>query len=87
MNEWLPIEEGMTCRYAQKSEECYVIGPDGKQRRVDDPAPSLCGWAMDAAPSQLVNVPRWLQRNALAGHLLKYPEDCIGCPCYEARKG
>jgi hypothetical protein len=48
----------------------------------------LCSWGIDAAPDQLVNVPRWLQRNALAGHLLKYPDDCMGCPCFvSASKG
>lgn len=72
----------MTCRYAKKSESCYVIKQDGTQIKVDDPAPSLCSWAIDAAPKQLVDVPRWMQRNALSGHLLKYPDDCDGCPCF-----
>jgi hypothetical protein len=72
----------MTCRYAQRSEEAYSVGDDGELTPAQ--GPMLCAWGMDAAPSQLVNVPRWLQRNALAGHLLKYPDDCMGCPCYAA---
>lgn len=75
----------MPCRYATKSEESYIVHMDGSQERVNDPKPSLCSWAIDAAPDQLVNVPRWLSRNALAGHLLKYPDDCHGCPCYSEK--
>lgn len=44
----------------------------------------LCGFA-DNRPERLVDTPRWLQRNALAGHLLDYPRDCIGCPAFEGR--
>lgn len=73
------------CRYAKRSEECYIITTDGRQIAAADPQPSLCSWAMDAAPAQLMDVPRWLQRNALAGHLLIYPQDCDGCPCFEAQ--
>lgn len=56
----------------------------GRQTVIDGPV--LCGWAMDSAPHQLVDVPRWLSRNALAGHLLRYPADCEGCPAWR-RKG
>lgn len=69
----------MLCRYAQRSEEAYRVEATGEVR-ID--GPMLCGWAEDGAPTQLVNVPRWLQRNALAGHLLKFPDDCMGCPCF-----
>lgn len=74
----------MTCRYAVPSEEQYVVDfQGGPLRKVENPPISLCSWAIDAAPTQLVNVPRWLSRNALAGHLLRYPDDCMGCPCFE----
>lgn len=43
----------------------------------------LCNWA-DSRPDLLANTPRWLQRNTLSGHLLRYPEDCRGCPCFKA---
>jgi hypothetical protein len=72
------------CRYAHRSEEAYEQGSNEHRWRPVE-GPMLCAWAMDAAPDKLVNVPRWLQRNALAGHLLRYPDDCMGCPCYEAR--
>lgn len=68
------------CVYAQRSEEAYVAGAHGGLRPAE--GPMLCGWAEDAAPDQLVGVPRWLARNALAGHLLNYPADCEGCPCF-----
>lgn len=71
----------MTCRYAQRSEEAYVI-EDGIETRVAGPV--LCAWGLDAAPDQLLNVPRWMQRNALAGYLMNYPDDCMGCPCFVA---
>lgn len=71
----------MTCQYAQRPDVAYRVDLDGREMRVE--GPMLCGWAMDSAPVQLVDVPRWLQRNALAGHLLKYPDDCYGCPCFK----
>lgn len=86
LEDWVLGGLKMACRYAKKSEECYVITPDGQERRVEDPHPSLCTWAIDAAPIQLIDVPRWMQRNALAGWLLKYPDDCVGCPCYSERQ-
>lgn len=71
----------MNCQYAQRAEIAYRVDPEtGEHTRVE--GPMLCAWAMDKAPEQLINVPRWLQRNALAGHLLKYPDDCMGCPCF-----
>lgn len=72
----------MTCRYARRSEEAYMIREDGERVRVE--GPMLCAWAEDGAPAQLLKVPRWLQREALAGHLLRYPDDCSGCPCHES---
>lgn len=41
---------------------------------------SLCAWAEAGAPAALLNVPRWLQREALGGHLW-HDGDCDGCPC------
>lgn len=45
----------------------------------------LCSWA-DDEPDKLMNTPRWLQRSALAGHLLNYPDDCAGCPCFDEQR-
>lgn len=73
------------CRYAQRSEEAYRVDMNGHRWEVE--GPMLCAWGMDAAPDKLIDVPRWLQRNALAGHLLKYPEDCDGCPCRSVKDG
>lgn len=70
------------CRYAVRSEVAYRIEADGGELRVA--GPMLCSWGQDAAPAQLVNVPRWMQRDALAGHRLSFPDDCDGCPCYSA---
>lgn len=76
----------MKCIYAHCSEECYVIDGAGRESRIEETQPTLCAWA-ESAPIQLVDVPRWLQRNALAGHLLRYPTDCEGCPCFTPRDG
>jgi hypothetical protein len=74
------------CRFAQRAENAVEVDAlTGDQRQIE--GPMLCGWAMDEAPDQLLNVPRWLSRNALAGHLLKYPSDCEGCPAYQAKGG
>lgn len=70
------------CVHAERSEEAYVV-VDGRERPSE--GPMLCGWADSAAPAQMLNVPRWLTRNALAGHLLNYPDDCMGCPCFRPR--
>jgi len=69
----------MPCRYARRSSEAYRVDARGSVR-IDGPV--LCSWAEDAAPNQLVNVPRWMTRNAFSGHLLNYPDDCMGCPCF-----
>lgn len=69
----------MVCRHLQRSPEAYRIALDGAA------APAvvlLCGWA-DSAPPQLVDVPRWMQREALGGHLWR-EGDCDKCPCFEA---
>lgn len=70
------------CVHAERSEEAITITTHGTE---PSQGPMLCGWADNAAPGELVSVPRWLQRNALAGHLLKYPQDCAGCPCFQPR--
>lgn len=71
------------CIHVERAEEAQVVTNHGACPAV---GPMLCGWAVNAAPDELVSVPRWLQRNALAGHLLKFPDDCRGCPCFEPRK-
>lgn len=68
----------MTCRHLVASDEAYKIDVGGQQPATV----SLCAWA-DSAPAQLLNVPRWMQRNALAGHLWE-ESDCAGCPCFDA---
>lgn len=70
----------MTCRYAKRAEEAYRVEDDDSLTPVAGPV--LCSWAQDSAPDALLNVPPWMQRNALAGHLLRFPEDCRRCPCY-----
>lgn len=72
------------CVYAERAENAELVDPL-TGHSTPTAGPMLCGWAMNAAPAQLVNVPRWLSRNAMAGHLLNYPTDCEGCPCYEPR--
>lgn len=74
----------MPCRHAQLSEEAYEISTVTGEWQPGT-GPMLCSWAQDSAPDQLMNVPRWMQRNALAGHLLNYPDDCLGCPCFDAK--
>lgn len=67
----------------------YLVPPDvlirvdaatGRETHVRNPAPDLCAWALYAA-DRLKGAPRWLVRNAEAGHLWR-PGDCDGCPCY-----
>lgn len=70
------------CVYAERSEEAFVL-VDNNLRPIE--GPMLCGWADAVASEKLVDAPRWLTRAALAGHLLDYPNDCVGCPCFKAR--
>lgn len=70
------------CIHAERSEEAVAVTEHGT---VPTTGPMLCSWAINLAPDELVSVPRWLQRNALAGHLLKFPDDCKGCPCFQPR--
>jgi hypothetical protein len=69
----------MVCRHLVKSEEAYIL--DEADRQIPATV-MLCAWA-DSAPPQLLNVPRWMQRNALGGHLWR-AGDCEGCPCFRA---
>jgi hypothetical protein len=75
----------MRCVHAVRSEEAYAVDP---LTRIERPVegPMLCHWADATADGTLVGVPRWLQRQALAGHLLRYPDDCFGCPCFTPAK-
>lgn len=69
----------MNCRHLVLSEEAYKFDKYGEKTPIDV---HLCAWA-DSAPDALLNVPRWIQRNALSGHLWR-EADCEGCPCYVA---
>lgn len=73
----------MPCRHAVRPEQAFRVDGDGE---TPCEGPMLCGWGQNSAPVQLVDVPRWLQRNALSGHLLNYPDDCMGCPCFSEAK-
>ncbi|WP_332763959.1 hypothetical protein [Phenylobacterium sp.] len=72
------------CRYATASTEAYVVHPGGQHERVTDPPRDLCAWAQfhPASAEKLTDTPPWLQRNALAGHLMR-AADCATCPCFE----
>lgn len=73
----------MPCRHMIKSDEAYHIDPEtGAETAI---VVLLCNWA-DSAPPQLLDVPRWMQRNALGGHLWR-EGDCDGCPCFDAALG
>lgn len=72
----------MTCRHLKEADEAEAIGGDGATWPV---TVLLCSWA-DSAPPQMLNVPRWMQRNALSGHLWR-EGDCDGCPCFSSDHG
>lgn len=67
----------MKCKYLVAADEAYRLGPDGSETPV---IVKLCAWG-DSAPQQLMDAPRWLQRNALSGHLWR-DGDCEGCPAF-----
>lgn len=82
------------CAYCSApSEMFYIDAKTGRETDVDttriDDLPDhsfLCTWADDAPEgvAAMTGVPRWLQRNALSGHLMR-PDDCNGCPCFKLR--
>lgn len=69
------------CRHLTFSEEAYVSSEGGSWTKA--PGPALCEWA-DNPPERLAGTPQWMIRNALAGRLIRYPEDCAKCPAFEA---
>lgn len=73
----------MTCRYLQAADEAYAIGEDGREHPT---TVLLCTWGLEAPRSAdaLLDTPRWLQRNAMSGHLWR-EGDCKGCPGYSAQ--
>lgn len=74
------------CAHLEESSEAYTIGPNGK---TSPAVVWLCGWAIThpASADKLLDVPRWLQRESLSGHLWR-EGDCLGCPGYtEAKDG
>lgn len=83
------------CIYCAAPDELVEVDPKtGKQTEIDttrvDAVPDhafLCTWA-DNSPEGvkvLAFAPRWLQREALAGHLMR-SGDCTGCRCFKARE-
>lgn len=74
------------CRYASAPQELWEqrskLGVPGWQK-VAEPDRFLCSWATfhEESVEKLSNTPPWLQRNALAGHLMR-KDDCASCPCY-----
>lgn len=54
-------------------------------RKVEAPERFLCAWAMYApdAVDKMVEVPPWLVRNAMAGHLVRAETDCPACPHFK----
>lgn len=75
----------MPCKYATAPVEMQERSNlTGKWRDVPNPDRFLCSWA-DYHPNaveKLSNTPPWLQRNALAGHLMQ-KGDCERCPLYD----
>lgn len=67
----------MTCRHLTTADEAVAIDP--ATGRETPTTVHLCTWA-DDHPDRLIGAPRWVQRNMLGGHLLRYPQDCEGCP-------
>lgn len=66
----------MTCRHAEPVAS-IELQPDGTTRHKTR---LYCHWPDHAAPAQLLDMPRWLQNHALAGHPVT-DKDCAGCPC------
>lgn len=72
------------CRYATAPSDFEVVEIGGR-RTAPTPDRFLCAWAQfhPDAPVKLIDAPPWLQRNALAGHLMQ-DGDCAICPLFEA---
>lgn len=72
------------CRYATAPEEMWAGTGPHDVKRVKEPERFLCAWAHyhPTSPEKLTDTPPWLQRNALAGHLMR-EGDCERCPCFE----
>lgn len=69
------------CKHAHRPSEAYEISvATGREKPTI--GPMLCGW-WHAVKEHYPMIPPWLGRNASGGHLLRYPEDCEACPCFE----
>ncbi len=68
------------CRYANRPEVC-----EDERGRPLAAERVLCAWTHfhPAAVEALTQSPPWLQRAALAGHLMR-ADDCGRCPFHEA---
>lgn len=71
----------LECEHAEYAQEAVELTADARERPT---AVILCGWA-DAFPAALVDAPRWVQRHAIAGGMMQYPADCVGCPAFKER--
>lgn len=73
------------CKYASCADESWERSPiSGRWVPKKDVKRDMCTWALyhPDAVDKLTNVPPWLSRNALAGHLMR-PADCESCPLFE----
>ena len=71
----------MQCRHLTESTKAFRYNEDGTEG--EPITVMLCAWA-DHEPGKLLDTPRWLQRNALAGYQVEPRGDCVGCPCFSA---
>ena len=72
------------CKYATAPAELYTQNANGEFVQISNPDRTLCAWATyhPEAVEKLTGTPPWLQRNALAGHLIR-ESDCDTCPLFE----
>lgn len=71
------------CRYATAPAEMWRDSNRGWVK-VEEPERDMCSWATfhPESAEKLSNTPPWLQRNAIAGHLMR-KGDCEKCPLFE----
>lgn len=72
------------CKYASATAEAWARNAKGQWVQIKKHDRDLCTWAHyhPDALDKLMQVPPWLTRNALAGHLMK-PEDCETCTLFD----
>jgi hypothetical protein len=74
------------CEYCTKSEEAFIVPDYDTSMRIPVEV-FLCSWADESPESatKLLDVPVWLSREALGGHLMR-PGDCAKCAAYKKRQ-